>query len=515
MFMNGWLNPWRQSPAKRTPILRQFLIGLALCSKLISASFAEIPQPLQQAETNKVTDSESLTFLQQIEFEIQLLRAEIAHRNGDHVQFIQHMHQLSRFLQIPPRFEARYQRLQQLWSQLIPNRSQNTPDFSKASQAQEIVILLPLSGTYAPAGHHLLEALQAGLPDKKVFVIDTDLYDNMIELWSLVKLFNPDLIIGPLERDKAQSFLEEGMPIPTLLLTSIEKDYPHVRSLADIASSYTEALFPWLTYQTIDSIVWLSDTSHQAKEILEKVEVQLATHKTEPASQQEPAQLEQGSQDQETESLSNPNSPNAQPIIQPILINGGLDQTLARTLGVEQSAARHLWLQRTLGRSLEFNPRVRKDKTHLIALLPIGQAQQLKPLLDYHQLNLPILWIPTQLPAAELFSNRLTSWQQTQALLPYHLLYPYQTMKKNPNQSAEEVQVGLLHALANLATTLLQESHQPLPYETETEIGKVRVNADGHYYVLPTLVEIGQGKLSVKEFEMPDLSLQPQTAVSE
>jgi hypothetical protein len=37
----------------------------------------------------------------------------------------------------------------------------------------------------------------------------------------------------------------------------------------------------------------------------------------------------------------------------------------------------------------------------------------------------------------------------------------------------------------------------------------------GLYYVLPTLVEIGQGKLSVKEFEMPDLSLQPQTAVSE
>lgn len=410
-----------------------------------------------------------------IDYEILLLRAEIALRNSDQASFRQFMQQLQS-QSTPSQFVERIATLQQ---QLML-MTENTPqlalvNFDQASKAEVIVILLPLSGDYAEAGQALLKPIQQALADKKTYVIDTSLYEDMFELWGLVKLFQPGLIIGPLERHKAESFLAIAEPIPTFLFTSVETDAPYIRSLASPSLANAAKFVDAFSAVDLKQVAWISDHSRRAEEIVESVVDQYAVD----------------NQDVFT--------PKVEKLV------GGLDKSLARLLGVEQSQARKNWLQRTLGRDIEHISHVREDKKMIAALMSSQYAMQLKPLLDYYARPLQVIWIPTEMAEVKNFNATLGFWQQTYALLPTHFVKKIDGKTK---KNTEEVDVGLFYALADITIEMLRHADRPLPYEFQSAIGRVEVQADGKYYIFPEFYELNEGHVRLIRAEQVTQKIQ-------
>jgi len=427
------------------------LLLLVSAMQSVSASVADsIQTPLSNQQSA----------IRLIDYEILLLRTEIALRNSDQASFRQFMQQLQS-QSTPPQFVERVTALQQQLILMTENTSELAlVHFDQAAKAEIIVILLPLSGDYAQAGQALLKPIQQALVNKKTYVIDTSLYDDMFELWGLVKLFQPELIVGPLERHKAESFLAIAEPIPTFLFTSVETDAPHLRSLASPSLANAAKLVDAFSALDLKQVAWITDHSRRAEEVVESVVDQYAVD----------------NQDVYTPKVEK--------------LTGGLDKSLARLLGVEQSQARKNWLQRTLGRDLEYVAHVREDKKMIAALMSAQYAMQLKPLLDYYARPLPVIWVPTEVPDAKNFNATLAFWQQTYALLPAHFV---QKIDGKTKKNTEEFEVGLFYALAEITIEMLRHADRPLPYEFQSAIGRVEVQADGKYYIFPELYELNEG----------------------
>lgn len=461
---------WSKSPYSaqiniRLNYVRGWLLGglflIVGLSIPVSASFAETGI----GNTQTLQDSR----IRLIDYEILLLKAEIAYRNAELGAFVQHMQQLES-QKTPQQFVSRFDYLQQQMQLIDTEAPQPRVEFSGAADAQNIVVLLPLSGPYAEAGQAILAPIQQAFANKKVYVIDTELYSDMAELANLVNLFNPDLIVGPLERHKAEPFLQNNINKPVLLFTSVEQDYPHVRSLASSAQANAVALEPLLNRVKSQYVGWLVDKSALSDPFIAQVERQF----NQPDQSDLDAQMQPSM------------------VIEPELLKGGVDKSLARLVGAEQSSARINWLRRTIDRSIESIQYVRQDKSLLIAAVPHQQAIQLAPLMGYYGFNYPIIWVPTQLPDLKTFNLSLSSWQKTYVLLPRYFVYE-QAMSDKKNQ--ENVNVGLFSALAEVAVEMIRRSEQPMPYEINSQIGRIEVKSDGQYYLLPELFELNNGRM--------------------
>lgn len=437
------------------------LLSIVGLSTPVSASFAET------GVGNTQTSQDSRIRL--IDYEILLLKAEIAYRNAELGAFVQHMQQLES-QKTPQQFVSRFDHLQQQMQLIDTEAPQPRVEFSGAADAQNIVVLLPLSGPYAEAGQAILAPIQQAFANKKVYVIDTELYSDMAELANLVNLFNPDLIVGPLERHKAETFLQNNINKPVLLFTSVEQDYSHVRSLASSAQANAAVLEPLLNRVKSQYVGWLVDESSLSDPFIAQVERQF----NQPELSDLDAQMQTSM------------------VIEAELLKGGVDKSLARLVGAEQSSARINWLRRTIDRSIESIQYVRQDKSLLIAAVPHQQAIQLAPLMDYYGFNYPIIWVPTQLPDLKTFNLSLSSWQKTYVLLPRYFVYE-QAMSDKKNQ--ENLNVGLFSALAEVAVEMIRRSEQPMPYEINSQIGRIEVKSDGQYYLLPELFELNNGRM--------------------
>lgn len=445
---------------KRSWLIVGFLAILCL-STPFSASFAE----------NGVNNAQALqdSRIRLIDYEILLLKAEIALRNNELVAFVQYMQQLES-QSTPEKFESRFNYLQQKIQVIDSSAPQPRVEFSSAADAQNIVVLLPLSGTYSEAGQAILAPIQQAFTNKKVYVIDTELYSDMSELASLVNLFNPDLIVGPLERHKAEAFLKNNINKPVLLFTSVQQEYSHVRSLASTSQANAVALEPLLNRVKPQYVGWLIDESNTADQFIGEVERQF----------------------NQVDLLGLDSKVQTSMVIEPELLKGGVDKSLARLVGAEQSNARINWLRRTIDRSIESIQYVRQDKSLLIASLPHQQAIQLAPLMGYYGFSYPIIWLPTQLPDWKTFNMSLSSWQKTYVLLPRYFVYE-QAMSDKKNQ--ESVNIGLFSALAEVAVEMIRLSEQPKPYVINSQIGRIEVKSDGKYYLLPELFELNNGRM--------------------
>lgn len=467
MFMSWLKNPYLSLIKIGFHQGRAWLITSILvivgCATPVSASFAETGVGKAQL----LQDSR----IRLIDYEILLLKAEIALRNNELGAFVQHMQQLQP-QQTPEQFVSRFDYLQQQMQLIDSDAPQPSIEFSRAAEAENIVVLLPLSGAYAEAGQAILAPIQQAFANKKVYVIDTELYTDMAELARLVNLFNPDLIVGPLERHKAEPFLQNNINKPTLLFTSIQQNYTHVVSLASSAQANAVALQPLLSQIKPQYVGWLVDNSPLSDPFLAAVEAQF----NEP-------DLTEG----ETSLLSHPMW-----AIEPEILKGGVDKSLARLVGAEQSSARVNWLKRTLDRSIESNSYVRQDKSLLIASVPYQPAIQLAPLMAYYNFYYPIIWIPTQLPDIKTFNSTLDSWQKTYVLLPRYFVYE-QALFDKKNQ--ENINIGLFSALAEVAVEMIRRSEQPKPYVINSQIGRIEVKSDGQYYLLPELFELNNGRM--------------------
>lgn len=442
------------------------------------ASLIMTPVSASLAETgarDKPTDQE--TRIRLIDYEILLLKAEIAFRNTDLGAFVQHMQQLEK--QVPPKqFVDRFSYLQQQIQLMDTTESQPRVDFSGAVDAQSMVVLLPLSGVYAEAGQAILAPIQQAFSNRKVYVIDTELYSDMGELASLVNLFNPDLIVGPLERHKAEAFLQNNIHKPVLLFTSVQQNDAHVRSLASSAEVNAAALQPLLSTIKPQYVGWLVDESVVSDRFIGQVENQF----------NQAERTGSGLLEQNLSSI----------VIEPTLLKGGVDKSLAELVGAEQSSVRINWLRRTLSRSIESDQYVRKDQSLLVAAVPHQQAIQLAPLMGYYGYSYPIIWVPTQLPDLKIFNLSMASWQKTYALLPRYFVYEQAMSHKKNN---ENINVGLFSALAEVAVEMIRRSNQPMPYTINSQIGRIEVKQDGKYYLLPELFELNNGRMKRVEIK--------------
>ncbi|WP_044409837.1 type 1 periplasmic-binding domain-containing protein [Thiomicrospira microaerophila] len=396
-----------------------------------------------------------------LDFEILLLRTEIALRNGERGRFLINMHELSNQV-VPAEFQARWNFLNRELEALAVEQVEQS-QFRSARYARDIVLLLPLSSAISDASRVMAEVFEREFSGRRVHLIDTDLYEDVQALWALVKLFNPGLIIGPLEKHKAEPFYALDPQIPAISFTPLATHLPYVRALASNSFSQIQYLAPILDRLDVTRIAWLTDRSAQANQLMQDVEAFYQQRGVSGA------------------------------LIERFYLEQGVDRSVSAMLGVNQSVVRQNWLHSTLGRTIETAPYVRADKRLVIGVMPQSSALQIKPLLDFYQRTSPFLWIPTQSPSVEHFRNRQSSWQSTYALFPAHLTQKWVSLADQDNLNSE---VGLFRALAKALVKLVETAEQPLPYSVTTEMGEMSVNAVGHYQFLPSLILLDKGQLT-------------------
>lgn len=443
---------------------------------LISAPvFAKNSTPKQLDENNST---------EILDYEILLLRAEIAHKTTRIEAFNSYMNRLEKFVP-PEQFATRFEVLQILWQQMagfapenpnanpVENAGEGSVEtsaaasFASAKTAKTIVIMLPLTGDYATAGQVIVEKLELAFASEKTYIIDSSLYDDMDELWSLAKMFSPDLVIGPLSKPKAQAIANRNQSIPMLTFTSIEKnalEKPHILSLASMNQSYALAFRE--LFETIEphNQAWLQDGSRSAKELVKLINQPSAKGEKETATE----------------------------LVSAEVIQYGVDRSLAKLMGSEASLGRKNWLAKTIGSSVEFDVRPRRDKKVIVALMSQRQAVQVAPMVNYYQLKMPVIWVPTDLPSLEKFQQNLPNWQATYSLLPANLTYQF-TDATNVNST--EQKVGLFHALAELAVDLVKYADNEKPFRFKHDIGWVFVDLDGTYYLEASIYRMHKGSL--------------------
>ncbi|WP_178861236.1 penicillin-binding protein activator [Thiomicrorhabdus cannonii] len=411
--------------------------------------------------------------IEQIDQEIVLLRAELAEGNGERAEVERYLRQL-RAMTLPAAFTERVQRLERFLAQserieLQPSNAETV--FKLPDTSSTVVVLLPLSGDFAVAGERVLAGLRAQWPFSKPFeVLDSALYDNLFELWELVKLYAPDFIIGPLTRDQAQAWQALKTGIPTLYLNQLDVYEAYEKALSPSKSDGLRQLHSFVNSYALQHILLLSENSQAAKNLQQKI-------------QQAGSSLGSG----------------ADVWLETEVVEQSLDQSVRRVLNVRSSEGRKNWLQATLQTELEFEPRARQDIDAVISFLPLEAAMQVQPMLAFYHLNEALnLWYPPGFPSASDLLASLPFWQQTYAFLPPNSVHNTPSAPADHNQDDK---TGLLYALGELAAKLVNqpEALKPAQWLGESPIGDLITTADGQLALLP------------KVYWLDDKSVQPIT----
>lgn len=400
-----------------------------------------------------------------LDYEIIVLKAELAAQTGDLEAFTYKFQELQNY-SVPNKFLERYKTLEAFFNLETQPNLVGRGVFASANTAQNIVLLLPLSGDFALVGHAMQEVLERRLVGKRIHVLDTDIYDSMGELWNLVQMFEPSLIVGPLLKPQAEELAKYNHNLPNIVFSSLDNPEKHPNFLARASNNAVNAKFFSEVFDLLNpaETSWIVDKSKIAQE-----QYDLATSLTSDADNKV--------------------------LLQKIVIGQGVDKALSEAIGAEEASKRRSWLQHVVQTPLEFGGYVRQDKSLILILSEQLQAEQLAPLVKYHGLKTPVLWVPTNLPSIDMFYNNLENWQETYALFPAHFLFQ---LSEIPSQNLQESQVGLFYALADLAIDLIEQANMPKPFRLNTQLGKVEVHSDG-YYLMPRLVKLADNKLVYTE----------------
>lgn len=461
------------------------LVGFFLLWAVSSpASFAVMVPPSNQ------------TLEAQIEFidqEILLLRAELAKTNQDIPAFQRYLKQLNA-LTLAPVFQSRLQALQQFNVELSSpslNLAQGAITsqpgaFSLPVEGSQVLVLLPLSGDYQAAGQAILQGLQVAWPFDKAFtVIDSGLYDSMSELWELVKLYEPDFIIGPLERAKSSAWQSLAVPVPTLYLNQLDTYRANEKGLSPSKVLGLEQLVAFADTLGLERLLVMSDGSNSATSIqngFQQAWVTLQSHRT---------------------MTFNP-------------LEKNVHQSMTKVLNVQRSIARKNWVQKTVGVELEFEARARQDIEAVIYFSSIDEAIQIKPILDFYHLNSTFsLWYPSFYPSAEELLAQRHNWQQTYAFLPPYLVSSNEVATEavsqelehpNNDQPSPDPKSGLFYALGELAAKIVKNprinlAHRPI---ADSTLGTLITNQEGRLSILPNVFWLDDKQLQpVNEYQYP------------
>jgi outer membrane PBP1 activator LpoA protein len=242
-----------------------------------------------------------------------------------------------------------------------------------AAQANQIAILLPLSGRTEPSATAIRDGVLAAHyhsnpPKPQLRFYDTG--GNAQLTWSVYQQAvedGADFVIGPLLKDSIQQLAQSGfLPVPVLALNHV----------SDTDSSYDSSLYQFGLAPEDEArqaaerafadghqqLVALAPDNAWGKRLLNAFTKRLA---------------DLGGEVLATERFT----PNTQDFAQPI----------QRALNLGDSKQRHQALQRLLGQKLSFEPRRRQDADAVfIAAFP-RQARQIKPQLRFHHAgSLPV-----------------------------------------------------------------------------------------------------------------------------
>ncbi|MDG6773389.1 hypothetical protein QCB45_03515 [Thiomicrorhabdus sp. ZW0627] len=426
----------------------------ALCCALILA--APAASLAGQEEKPKLSLQQQI---EQIDQEIVLLRAELARNNGDVEGLKRYIRELDE-MDLIPGYKARFELLKAFLKE-----QENKPKPSVSVEASfhlpdmngTVVVLLPLSGEYSVVGETILSGLTENWPlSKQPVVLDTAIYDNLFELWELVKLYSPDFIIGPLDRSRSLAWQALNTNIPTLYLNQLDHFNQNEKGLSPSKMSGLPQLQAFIEKGGYNHLLVLKDRSEHSEKLEQKF--QQAWLKENPYTSYES-----------------------------IVVTDRVDQAVNTALNIQSSMSRHNWLQKTLQTRLEFEPRARQDIDVVIDFLSRGDAVQVKPLIDFYHLNRTLnLWYPSVYPSRLELQAHLGAWQQTYAFLPPYLT---QMDDSDAEENVIESKTGLFYALGELSAKIVNnfrilEPEQIIEY---SPLGELISDSYGELQLLPNV----------------------------
>jgi len=436
------------------------------CQFYGSASFAVMVPP---------SDQSLQTQIEFIDQEILLLRAELAQSNQDIPSLQRYLKQINA-ASLAPVFEARFAALTRFFenSLMLKPLSTDQPAFRLPIEGGQVIVLLPLSGDYGEAGQSILEGLTASWPFNKSFtVIDSGLYHSMNELWELVKLYEPDFIIGPLNKENAQVWQALDSQVPTLYLNQLDDYHVYEKGLSPSKRLGLLQLQTFIESMGLEHVLVLADQTDVGK----RLQVQF-----------EQAWLK----------------PNTKGLYESVQIGESVHSAMKTALNVQRSISRKNWVQKTIGQDLNFEPRARQDLEAVINLTSIDEAIQIKPILDFYHLSRTFsLWYPTTYPSSSELQSQQNSWQQTYGFLPPYLVEPIVQSSEN---DAEELKTGLFYALGMLVANIVNNPRMNLANQhlKNSALGQAITNKQNALIILPNVFWLDDYTIQpVNEYQYP------------
>ncbi len=421
--------------------------------------------------------------VERIDQEIILLRAELARKNNDLNQVKIYINQLNRMV-ILPVFQQRLAVLK-LYLTMAKRSSQTSSrslsnalnshlyvgsieplQFPDVSEKSIIVVLLPLTGTYEQAGNKVLSGLTNALEaisfQGSLVVFDTAIYKTVFELWEIVKYYDPDFIFGPLQKQAALQWQALNTGIPTFYFNSMDSLFGHERALSPSKSRGLDQVLSILNNSQFQNVLVLTDSSESSKNLEAEFYQAWSTLNSRGQYQHQPIERTVG-------------------------------ESIETAMNVNRSKGRYRWLQKVTDSTFKFTPRPRHDFDAVVTLIPLNEAIQVGPILDFYQLTqVTHIWYPSQTPNLDSLRKSLTSWQQTYAVLP---VYNQSELASNKLSPQQENRNGLFYALGQVAIEIVKNPaiSDGQNLHINTELGAVSSNTIGQFHLLPVVYWVDKG----------------------
>lgn len=263
---------------------------------------------------------------------------------------------------------------QQHWSQHPAN--QPLPDDLQlirelaASQAQQLALLLPLSGPLAPYGKAIRDGFLSSYFDSKqqykpiIKIYDSAASANFINTYQQSISDGAEVIIGPLDKQQLRLLFDEEISIPTLALNRIT-DY---------------GTTPELLYQ------FSLSPEDEARQVA--IQALLETHQRALLITPDGGWAEKVSQ-----AFSEQWQAQEGEVVGQALFTGQRDfsAVIKGALHLQNSEQRAKRIQTLIGQRIEFEPRRRQDIDMIFLLAKPDEARSIKPLLNFHYAaNIPV-----------------------------------------------------------------------------------------------------------------------------
>lgn len=411
--------------------------------------------------------------IKRIDAEILLLKAELARKNADIGQVKAYVDSLKAMTPdvLSSTMQARLQTLLNYLDSQTNSPIQDKANLSFVYDPKHIAVLLPLTGELSEIGQAIQKGLEASLPQTDVKYYDTQAFDSIPNLWSLVKLTQPSLVIGPLQPSKAQALNDLNIGVPTLLLNQVELPRSHVRSLSLNRESATNTLIQQLLSHHLKGVMLLVDETPASQSMLAAFQKHWAEITARDSN------LTDGFR------------------ISVQTVKGRTDNTVAFAVNANQSKIRKNWLQKVIRHRLVFEERSRQDLDVVVSFLTARQAIQVVPLLKFFHLgSLLHYWLPSELPSHKDFNKNLGYWRHTYALLPKYYVESAENLRQSDQRGDD--QVGIFYAFGSLAARVVEKIDDVKTLQMQSELGNVRFDDQRNPTIMPNEYWLNKGRVS-------------------